>query len=110
MKNLLRLGGVAAAAAMLGACQPSVESISCDDMVEKAKEGTADDAVRITAVSNLTEEARTAEEARCRGEAALSNNETSPVYFRAYREGEDGNVMIQWSPEPIAAAPAPAQE
>jgi hypothetical protein len=97
------IGGALAAAAMLGACSPQVGGLSCDDMVTKAKEGTADDAVRITDVRNVSEESRSAAEARCRGEATLSNNETSPVYLRAYKEESSGNVMIQWSPDPIAA-------
>ena len=105
IKTALRLGAVFAAASLIGACSPSVASIDCDDMVEKAKQGTADDQVRITSVSNVTEESRNENEARCRGEAQLSNNATSPVYLRAYKE-DSGNVMVQWSPEPYNAAPA----
>jgi hypothetical protein len=108
MMNGLRLAGALATAALLGGCGPQVSSLSCDDMVAKAKEGTASGAVRITDVRNVSEESRTDAEARCRGEAVLSNNETSPVYLRAYKEESSGNVMVQWSPDPIAAdAPAP---
>jgi hypothetical protein len=103
-----RLGAAALAAAMLGACSPQVASLSCDDMAGKAKEGTASQAVQITEVRNLSEESRTEAEARCRGEAVLSTNETSPVYLRAYKEESSGNVMVQWSGEPITAD-APAQ-
>lgn len=98
--NAVRLGGMAVALAALSACSGGVASLDCDDLVAKAKEGTSDDAVKITEVRNVTEESRTDSEARCRGEAVLSNNETSPVYLRAY-DVEGSNVMFQWSPEPI---------
>lgn len=103
-----RLGGAAMAAATVAACSPQVSSLSCDDMAAKAREGTADDAVKITEVRNLTEQSRNDNEARCQGEAMLSTNETSPVYLRAYKEESSGNVMVQWSGEPITEN-APAQ-
>ncbi len=101
MINILRLGGALAVLATLGACSPQVSSLSCDDMAGKAREGTANDAVKITEVRNLTEQSRTDTEARCQGEAVLSTNDTSPVYLRAYKEESSGNVMVQWSAEPI---------
>lgn len=102
--NRLRLGGAVAAIALLGACTPSVASLDCDEIAEQAKNAGEGQAIRLSEARNLREESRSEKEARCVGEATWSNNETSPVYVRAY-ENENGSTMVEYRNMPYEEAP-----
>lgn len=102
--NGLRLGGAMAAIALLGACSPSVASLDCDAIASQAKEAGEGQAIRLSEARNLREESRSEKEARCVGEATWSNNETSPVYLRAY-ENENGSTMVEYRNMPYEEAP-----
>ena len=103
--NGLRIGGALVALALVSACSPSVESLSCDRIVDEAKRISQSQQLKITEISNVSEQSRTEREARCTGTATFDNNATSPINIRAYY-GEGDNTMVEYSTEPFTEAPA----
>lgn len=100
------------AAGLLAGCGASVSGMNCDRMVEQAKEASQGQPYKINGITNVREVSRNDQEARCQGNAAWSDNSSSEVYLRAYREGE--NVMVSYSDQgfnAVGTAPrgAPAQ-
>jgi len=94
----MRFGALAATAiatALVGGCNVTVASLSCDRMAEQAKETSQSQQYKINSITNLREISRTEQEARCQGNAAWSDNTTTDIYLRAYRQGE--NTMVGYS-------------
>ena len=104
MSNAMRAGGAIAALALAAACSPSVASLDCSEIADQAKAAGEGQAIRLSEARNLREESRSEKEARCVGEASWSNNETSPVYLRAY-ENENGSTMVEYRNMPYEEAP-----
>jgi hypothetical protein len=98
MKIAISLAAVCGAAGLLAGCgQPSVASLDCGEIAEEAVRiwGEAENQpVRVTAIRNEQEVSRNENEARCSGEATLSDNSTAPVYMRAYKM-ENGSVQVE---------------
>jgi len=105
MPNAIRLGGALAAFALLGACSQSVESLSCDRIVDEAKRISQTQELKIAEITNVSEQSRSEREARCTGQAKFNNDATSNINLRAYYS-EDGNTMVEYSTEPFPQAPA----
>ena len=114
--QLVRISAAAAAlapAGLLAGCSESVASMSCERMAEQAKEASQGQPFKINGITNLREVSRNEQEARCQGNAAWSDNSSSEVYLRTYREGE--NTMVAYSDQgfnsatttPQGAQPAP---
>jgi len=104
MINVLRLGGTLGVLALVTACAPSVESLSCADMGDEAKRISQSEQLKITEIRNLNEQSRTDSQALCSGEATFNNELTSPIHIRAYYQGD--NTMVEYSSEPFSGAPA----
>jgi hypothetical protein len=103
--NGLRIGGAIAAAALLAGCgQPSVASLDCGEIAEEAERiwsEAENQPVRVTDIRNSQEVSRNENEARCSGEATLTDNSTAPVYMRAYKM-ENGSVQVESGGAPFA--------
>lgn len=98
----LRVAAPLAALAFLGACQPSVASMDCGEIAEEAQRiwGESQDALKVTAIRNPQEVRRNDNEARCTGEATLSDNSTATINMRAYK-AENGSVMVESGGQPF---------
>lgn len=95
----LALGALTLATApLLTACMPSVSSMSCDDIATQAKTISQDQPVKINGITNVHQTTRTDTEARCEGNAAWSDNSSSTVYLKAYRDGS--NTMVAYQNQP----------
>ena len=98
MKIAIGLAAACGAAGLLAGCgQPSVASLDCAEIAVEAERiwsEAENQPVRITDISNEQEVSRNENEARCTGEASLSDNSTAPVYMRAY-EAENGSVQVE---------------
>lgn len=107
--QFVRIGAVASAigaAALLTGCNPSVASLSCDRIAEEAKQTSQSQQYKINSITNVREVSRTEQEARCQGNASWSDNTTTDIYMRAYRDG--GNTMVAYSATGFEAAGAGA--
>jgi hypothetical protein len=103
--QLVRIGAAASAigaAALLAGCNPSVASLSCDRIAEEAKQTSQAQQYKINSITNVREVSRTEAEARCQGNASWSDNTTTDIYLRAYRDG--GNTMVAYSATGFEAA------
>jgi hypothetical protein len=108
--QLVRIGAVASAvvaAGLIAGCNPTVASMSCDRMADEAKQISQNQQFKINSITNVREVSRTEAEARCQGNAAWSDNSTTDIYLRAYRQGE--NTMVAYSATSFDAA-GPAQQ
>lgn len=98
--KLFRLGALALfTLPILPACAPSIASMSCDTMAQKAQETSQSQPVKITAVTDLRETSRNDNEARCEGEATLDGGSNTHIYLRAYKEGD--NTMVAYQNQPF---------
>jgi len=103
----VRIGALASAvvaAGLIAGCNPSVASLSCDRMAEEAKQTSQSQQYKINSITNVREVSRTEAEARCQGNASWSDNTTTDIYIRAYRQGE--NTMVAYSATGFDAAGA----
>jgi hypothetical protein len=97
MKISIRLAATCGAAGLLAGCQPSVASLDCGEIATEAERiwGEAENQpVRVTDIRNEREVRRDENEARCVGEATLSDNSTSPINMRAYK-ADNGSVVVE---------------
>lgn len=104
MNQRIRLAAAFAAAAVVGACQPSVSSLNCDEIADEAERIWAEaenQAVRVTEIRNAREVSRRDNEARCTGDATLSDNSSSPIHMRAYK-ADNGSVIVESGGAPFA--------
>lgn len=92
-------------AGLLAGCNPSVASLSCDRIAEQAKETSQSQQYKINSITNVREVSRTEAEARCQGNASWSDNSTTDIYMRAYRDGE--NTMVAYSASGFEQTGAP---
>ena len=99
-----RLGGVIAAASLLGACNPSVASLECPEIADEAKRISEGQQLKISEIRNVTQESRGEREARCTGEATWSNQEVSNVYLRAF--ASENGTMVEYRNQPFETPPA----
>ena len=98
----LKLGSalvVLAAATLLPACTPKVSSMDCSAIADQAKRISQDQPMKIQSVANLHEISRTDTDARCQGDATLSDNSNQTVYLRAYEE--NGNTIVAYQNTPF---------
>jgi Ni/Co efflux regulator RcnB len=98
IRTVLRLAGVAAAAAAIAGCAPSVASLDCNEIADQAKRAGERETIRLTEARNLREESRSEHEARCVGEASWSDNSVTNVYVRAY--DSDNGTMVEYRNQP----------
>ena len=94
----MRLAGVFVPLFLLGACTPSVGSLSCEEITTKAKTLSQGHETKIKALANVRETSRTEHDVRCRAEASWSDNANTTIYVRAYGEGENRMVAYQSTP------------
>jgi hypothetical protein len=98
-KTLIKAGALALAALpLLVGCTPNVASLDCGEIATQAKDASQSQQFKITAIANSRETSRNEAEARCTGDATWSDNTTSPVYLRAWKEGENTMVGYQNAP------------
>lgn len=90
------------AAALLAGCQPSITSMSCDDIAEEAERiwRNSSESLKVTDIRNPREVRRNENEARCTAEATLSDNSTQQINMRAYK-AENGSVMVESGGQPF---------
>jgi len=88
-----------AAAPFLSACTPKVSGMDCAAILDHAKEISQAQPVKITSVANLHETSRNDTDARCEGNATMSDNSTGTIYLRAYEE--NGNTMVAYQGTPF---------
>lgn len=108
----VRIGLVSSAvvaAGLLAGCN-NISSMSCDRIADEAKGISQQQQVKINSITNLREISRTEAEARCQGNAAWSDNTSTDIYLRAYRQGD--NTMVAYSDRGFdsAAAPTPGAQ
>lgn len=85
------------AASLLSGCG-GISGMSCDAIAEHAKEISATQGIQVRTVSNLQETSRSDTEARCTGQAELSDGRSTTLYLRAYEE--NGNTMVAYQETP----------
>jgi hypothetical protein len=98
----LKLGSallVLAAMPALSACTPKVSGLDCAAIADQAKQLSQGQTVKISSVANVHETSRTDTDARCEGNATLSDGSNQTVYLRAYEE--NGNTMVAYQPTPF---------
>jgi hypothetical protein len=95
----MRLAGVLLSLILLGACEQSLAELGCDEVAARARRLSEDQDMKIVALAKVTETSRTEHDVRCRADATWSDNATTPVYVRAYDEGE--NRMVAYQPTPF---------
>lgn len=103
-----RSGAGIALAGLLAGCSPSVSSMDCEKIAEEAVRiwtEAEDRPVRVTAIKNSKETARTDKEARCSGEGTLTDNSTTEVHMRAV-EADNGSVIVESGDMPFPGEPA----
>jgi hypothetical protein len=84
-------------ASLLSGCG-GISGMSCDAIAEHAKEISATQGLQVRTVSNLQETSRSDTEARCTGQAELSDGRSTTLYLRAYEE--NGNTMVAYQETP----------
>jgi hypothetical protein len=89
-----------AATPLLSACTPKVSTLDCAAILDHAKEISQGQQVKINAVANLHEVSRNDTDARCEGNATMSDNSTGTIYLRAYEENGNTIVAYQGTPFP----------
>ena len=90
---------VMAAVPFLSACTPKVSGMDCAAIVEEAKKISQGQTVKIQTVENAHETARTPTDARCEGNATMSDGSTGTIFLRAYEE--NGNTMVAYQGTPF---------
>ena len=99
----LKLGSaclVLAGAILLPACTPKVSSMDCNAILDEAKRISQNQPTKIQSVANLHEISRTENDARCQGDATMSDNSAGTIYLRAYEENGNTIVAYQGTPFP----------
>jgi hypothetical protein len=91
---------LAASAAFLPACTPKVSSMDCGAILDQAKRISQGQPVKIQSVANVHEISRNDTDARCQGDATMSDNSTGTIYLRAYEENGNTIVAYQGTPFP----------
>ena len=99
----LKLGSallaLTAAAVFLPGCAPKVSSMDCNEILNQAKRISEGQPVKIQSVANVHETSRTQTDARCEGNATMSDNATGTIYLRAYEE--NGNTVVAYQGTPF---------
>ena len=88
-----------AAAPLLSGCTPKVSGMDCAAIAEQAKTVSQGQTVKIRTVENAHETSRNPTEARCEGNATMSDGSTGAIYLRAYEE--NGNTMVAYQGTPF---------
>jgi hypothetical protein len=92
-----RTAAAAAALAAMSGCV-NVSSLDCSEIAEQAKRISQNEAVKIQTIADVRETARTGNDARCEGNATMSDGSTGTLYLRAYEE--NGNTMVAYQGTP----------
>jgi outer membrane murein-binding lipoprotein Lpp len=92
-----RTGAAALALAALSGCT-NVASLDCSEIATEAKRISEQQPVKIQSLDNVRETARTENEAKCEGNATMTDGSTGTLYLRAYREGDNTMVAYQGTP------------
>jgi hypothetical protein len=92
-----RTGAAAIALAALSGCT-NVASLDCAEIATEAKRISQNEAIKIQTIADVRETARTENDARCEGNATMSDGSTGTLYLRAYKEG--GNTMVAYQGTP----------
>lgn len=80
-------------ASLLSGCG-GISGMSCEAIAEHVKDISAAQGIQVRSVSNLQETSRSETEARCSGQAELSDGRTTTLYLRAYEE--NGNTLVAY--------------
>lgn len=86
-----------AATILLAGCG-GVANMDCAAIGEHAKGISGSQGTQIRSLANLRETSRSENEARCEGQAELSDGRTATLYLRAYES--DGNTMVAYQETP----------
>ena len=90
---------ILAAAPFLAGCTPRVSGMDCAAIADQAKTLSQSQTVKIQSVENAHETSRTPTDARCEGNATMSDGSTGTIYLRAYEE--NGNTMVAYQGTPF---------
>jgi hypothetical protein len=90
---------VLAAVPLLSACAPKVSSLDCAEIVTEATKISQSQTAKLQTVTNVRETSRTETDARCEGDATMSDGATGTVYLRAYEE--NGNTIVAYQGMPF---------
>lgn len=93
-----KTSAAALALAALSGCT-NVRSLDCNEIANEAKRISEQQPVKITNLADVRETSRTENEARCEGNATLSDGTTGTLYLRAYEE--NGNTMVAYQGTPF---------
>jgi len=92
-----RTSAGAIALAALAGCT-NVTSLDCNEIATEAKRISQEQPVKIQSLDNVHETARAENEAKCEGNATMSDGSTGTLYLRAYEE--NGNTMVSYQGTP----------
>lgn len=73
--------------------------MDCTAIAEQAKTISQGQPNKIQSVENAHETSRTPTEARCEGNATMSDGSTGTIYLRAY--DDNGNTMVAYQGTPF---------
>ena len=93
-----RICAAAVALSALSGCQ-NVASLNCSEIADHAKRISQNEAVKIQTIENVRETSRSENEAKCEGNATMSDGSTGTMYLRAYEE--NGNTMVAYQGTPF---------
>ena len=93
-----KTGAVAITLAALSGCT-NVASLDCNEIAEQAKRISQNEPSKIQTIANVRETARSEGEAKCEGNATMSDGSTGTIYLRAYEE--NGNTMVAYQGTPF---------
>lgn len=91
---------VLAAVPLLSACSPKVSGMDCAAILGEATRISQNQPVKIQSVEGIHETSRNETDARCEGNATMSDNSTGTIYLRAYEENGNTIVAYQGTPFP----------
>ena len=89
-----------AAVPFLAGCTPKVANMDCNEILNQAKRISQGQPTHIQNVENLHETSRQQTDARCEGNATMSDNSTGTIYLRAYEDNGNTIVAYQGTPFP----------
>ena len=89
---------VIAALPALSGCV-NVSRLDCNEIATEAKRISQNQPLKIQDLTNVHETARTDNDARCEGNATMSDGSTGTIYLRAYEE--NGNTMVAYQGTPF---------
>ncbi len=83
----------------LAGCTGGIASATCEDVVARAVEISAEESVQIRSTADAREIARGPGDLRCAASAVLSDERATTLYLRAY--DDNGSLMVAYQEHPF---------